>query len=112
MNVLGISALDTDSTVAIVSNGRVVAAVAEERLSRIKMHAGFPHQALDTVLNIAGMKPNDIDIITYPFYDWHIEASLMSSGYLIDFFKNIFCFNWKSFSALREAMEKEIKDNR
>ena len=57
MRILGISPLDKDATVALMVDGRVTHAIAEERLSREKMHAGFPYQALEMVLDLAGLEP-------------------------------------------------------
>lgn len=82
MNVLGISSLDTDSTVALVVDGVPVCGLAEERLSRVKMHAGFPWKALERVLSESGLRPEQIDAVTYPFYPWYREAAYMAAGAL------------------------------
>src|SRR3989344_1484970 len=42
MNILGITALTHDSGVSLVRNNKLDISINEERLSRIKMHAGFP----------------------------------------------------------------------
>jgi len=49
------------STAAIVDEGRILAAVAEERLCRKKMATGMPRQAIAEVLRLAGAAPSDID---------------------------------------------------
>jgi carbamoyltransferase len=49
------------STAAILEDGRIVAAVAEERLCRKKMATGVPRQAIDEVLRLAGLAPADVD---------------------------------------------------
>lgn len=67
MKVLGISPLDKDSTVAIVADGEVLFAAAEERFSRVKQQAGFPGQALAAALDATGLRPGDIDLVAYPF---------------------------------------------
>lgn len=67
MKVLGISPLDKDSTVAIVADGEVLFAAAEERFSRVKQQAGFPQQALAAALEATGLGPGDIDLVAYPF---------------------------------------------
>ena len=46
---------------ALVIDGEVVAAVAEERLNRIKYYARFPKQAIAAVLSMANLKAQDID---------------------------------------------------
>lgn len=77
MIVLGISPLDKDSTVTLMVDGKVKYAIAEERLSRRKMHTGFPHRALAMTLNLAGIKAAEVDHVVYAFLDWQDEARLM-----------------------------------
>lgn len=48
---------------ALVENGRVVAAVNEEALCRLKMALGFPRQAIAEVMRIGGVAPGDIDLV-------------------------------------------------
>jgi carbamoyltransferase len=60
MLVLGI--IDSKpSTAALLDDGRVLAAVAEERLSRQKMATGMPNRAIAEVLRIAGASADDVD---------------------------------------------------
>src|SRR5262249_37245507 len=47
MRILGISAFYHDSAAALVVDGGIVAAVQEERFTRIKQDAGFPRHAID-----------------------------------------------------------------
>jgi carbamoyltransferase len=63
MIVLGISDSIT-SGAAIVVDGRVVAAVHEERLNRQKMSLGFPAASISEVLRIASLQMKDIDHVT------------------------------------------------
>lgn len=49
-----------DAGVALIVDGHIVAAVNEERLSRKKMAAGFPHLSLEYMMNRAGIRPKDI----------------------------------------------------
>lgn len=49
---------------AIVQDGAIVAAVTEERLTRIKMAFGFPRMAIAEVLRLAGARPEDVDLVT------------------------------------------------
>jgi carbamoyltransferase len=62
MKILGLSDHIT-SGAAVVVDGRVVAAVNEERLARQKMVMGFPRQSIAEVLRIAGMSPGDLDAV-------------------------------------------------
>ena len=49
---------------ALVQDGMVLAAVNEERLSRLKMAYGFPRQSIAEVFRIAGMKPQEVNLVT------------------------------------------------
>ncbi len=51
------------SSTAIIRDGRVVAAIAEERLNRQKQYKGFPRLALKECLKIAGVTLKDISAI-------------------------------------------------
>ena len=77
MNILGISPLDKDATVSLVVDGQLTWAIAEERLSRQKMHSGFPRLALQMVLDRAGLSAEDIDQVVYAFQDCQTETLLM-----------------------------------
>lgn len=62
MLILGISQAH-DATVALVDNGRLVGAISNERLSRVKKMYGATQEMVDYVLQIAGKKQKDIDFI-------------------------------------------------
>ncbi len=59
--VLGINAFHAAASAAVLIDGEPVAAIAEERLNRIKYYAGFPKQAIRECLKIAGVDFKDID---------------------------------------------------
>jgi carbamoyltransferase len=61
MNILGINAFHGDASAALVKDGVLVAAVAEERLNRRKHCAGFPSLAVKAVLADAGVSPTELD---------------------------------------------------
>jgi carbamoyltransferase len=67
MRILGISAFYHDSAAALVEDGRIVAAAQEERFTRKKHDASFPHHAIGYCLEAAGTKLSDIDHVA--FYD-------------------------------------------
>ena len=81
MIVLGVSPLDADATASLYLDGDW-RAIAEERLSRRKLHAGFPHLALGELLRSTGTRPGDIDLVAYPFQSWRREAAHMIGGFL------------------------------
>ncbi len=66
MYILGINTYHGDSAAAIVVNGDLVAAVEEERFTRIKHTAGFPCQAIRYCLDAAGIPPEAIDHVVIP----------------------------------------------
>ncbi len=63
MNILGIGGYSHDSAAALVCDGKLVAAVAEERLTRVKHQGGVPRRAVQYCLDAAGLSANDIDHI-------------------------------------------------
>ena len=65
MNILGISALYHDSAAALVCNGRIVAAAQEERFTRIRHDAAFPHQAIAACLAIGGIDVSQLDAVVF-----------------------------------------------
>ncbi len=62
MLIVGLNAYHGDVAAAIVRDGRLVAALEEERFSRIKHVAGFPSRAIATGLAMAGARPQDVDV--------------------------------------------------
>ena len=64
--ILGINSEHAGASAALVVDGQPVAAIAEERLNRVKYYAGFPRLAVRTVLDMAGLKPQDIDYVAIP----------------------------------------------
>jgi carbamoyltransferase len=62
MRVLGLGT-EEDGGAALVEDGRIVAAVNEERLCRLKLAAGFPHAALREVLRLGGTSIGELDAV-------------------------------------------------
>ena len=60
MYVLGINAYHGDAAAALIKDGRIVAAVEEERFNRVKHCAGFPTQAVRYCLQAAGIGVEEI----------------------------------------------------
>src|ERR1700760_2633712 len=59
--VLGINAYHGDSAAAIVRDGKLIAAVEEERFRRIKHWAGLPTEAMKYCLSAAGITFGDLE---------------------------------------------------
>ncbi len=77
MKILGISPLDKDATASLVEDGRVLFAAGEERFSREKQHAGFPHRSIEAALSATGTDPAEIDQVAYAFLPWDKETELI-----------------------------------
>jgi len=67
MRIVGLSAFYHDSAAALIVDGKIVAAAQEERFTRKKHDASFPHHALAFCLDAAGAKLDGIDYVV--FYD-------------------------------------------
>jgi carbamoyltransferase len=63
--VLGISADYHDSAAALVVDGRVVAAAAEERFSRVKHDRSLPVQAISWMLDEHGIEADGLDLVAF-----------------------------------------------
>ena len=61
MLILGLNMFHGDASAALVQDGEVVFAIAEERLNRIKHYAGFPSLAIKACLDFVGAKITDVD---------------------------------------------------
>ena len=61
--VLGINAFHAGAAAALVVDGEPVVAIAEERLNRVKHHAGFPALSIRRCLDYAGLTFSDLDAV-------------------------------------------------
>jgi carbamoyltransferase len=65
MKVLGLSSNYHDASAAIICDGEVVAAAAEERYSRQKHDPTFPVHSVRYCLRAAGIKGHELDLVSY-----------------------------------------------
>src|SRR3989344_1482890 len=81
MIVLGINSSHC-ATACVLINGKIVACISEERLTRIKNQSGLPVNAVKEVLNEAKLKANDIDSVAFSFEDMAINTgySVLDAG--------------------------------
>ena len=63
--VLGVSAFYHDSAAALVRDGEIVAAAQEERFTRVKHDARFPHHAIEWCLSSQGLTLSDVENIVF-----------------------------------------------
>jgi len=70
MKILGVNAFHGDAAAALVVDGQLIAAVAEERLNRQKHCAGFPRLAIESCLKEAGISFQELDHIGISRRPW------------------------------------------
>ncbi len=63
MYILGLNAYHADSSAAIFKDGKLLAAIEEERFCRVKHWAGFPGEAIKFCLNEAAISIDKVDHI-------------------------------------------------
>ena len=101
MRILGVSAFYHDSAAALIEDGRVSAAVQEERFTRIKQDSAFPEQSIAYCLANAGITMKDIDYVT--FYDKpFLKFERLLETYL--------SFAPKGFTSFRTAMPVWLRE--
>lgn len=101
MRILGISAFYHDSAAALLIDGRIVAAAQEERFTRKKHDAEFPHHAARFCLEFGGIEPAQIDLVA--FYDKpFLKFERLLETYL--------AFAPRGFESFRQSLPVWIKD--
>ena len=101
MFILGISAYYHDSAACLIKNGEIIAAAQEERFTRKKHDAGFPHHAIQYCLDEAEIYANQIDNVVFyekPF----VKFERLLETYL--------AFAPKGFTSFVKAMPVWIKE--
>ncbi len=76
--ILGINAFHGDSSAALVVDGKLIAAVEEERFNRVKHWAGFPAESIRYCLAASGLTVRDIDHVSVSFNpraNWQVKAA-------------------------------------
>ncbi len=77
MYILGISAYYHDSAAALLKDGLIIAAIQEERLTRIKHDSSFPINSIEAILKMENISINEVEKVIYyekPF--WKFERIL------------------------------------
>jgi carbamoyltransferase len=62
MIIVGLNAYHGDVSAVVLRDGQLLAAVEEERFTRVKHTAGFPRQAIASCLAAAGVEARDVDV--------------------------------------------------
>jgi carbamoyltransferase len=101
MRILGISAYYHDSAAALLRDGQVIAAAQEERFTRKKHDAAFPHNAVRACLAATGTRIDEIDFVA--FYDKpFLKFERLLETYL--------AFAPRGFTSFRSALPVWVKD--
>ena len=101
MYILGLSYYYHDSSAALLCDGEIVAAAAEERFSRLKHDSGFPQLAVEFVLRQQGITIADVDYVVFyekPFVKF--ERMLISAMATFP----------RSAAVFRESMQRWVTD--
>jgi carbamoyltransferase len=75
MRILGITDGQA-SGAAIVEEGRILAAVNEERIARIKLARGFPSQSIQEVLRLSHTRPDEIGAVAVAQVDMEFREDV------------------------------------
>ncbi len=100
MVLLGISAFYHDSAVCLFEDGKVIAAIEEEKLSGIKHDNSFPSKAIKWVLQYTKKTISDIDTIC-----WYEDPQLK-----YDRVKNTLGKSWWKNRKIWNAFKKEFEE--
>jgi len=91
VKILGISAFYHDSAAALLIDGELVAAVHEERFTRIRHDAAVPKHAVQYCLKEAGIEIGDLDYVV--FYDKpYVKFDRMLMTYIATFPRSLASF--------------------
>lgn len=101
MTILGISAYYHDAAAALVQDGKIIAAVQEERFTRKKHDASFPSNSVKFCLDHAKLKLNDLDAIVFYDKPWLKFERLLETYY---------AFAPKGFLSFFKAMPVWMKE--
>lgn len=97
MYILGISCFYHEAAAALIKDGKIIAASAEERFSRIKHDYSFPQNAINFCLEYGGIRAKQLDFVVFyekPFikFERNLTISLRhfpnSVSFFVDFMRN------------------------
>ena len=113
MNILGINAYHANASAALVCDGKLIAAVEEERFNRVKYAAGFPVKAIRYCLQAAGITLDEVDHIAIPRNPWARMGTKLFYALRMPRFALERGRAWASFvdisTALAQSLEMDAK---
>lgn len=111
MYILGLN-IGHDATAVLLKDGRIAAAIAEERVSRVKFHFGFPYGAIREVMRIEGITGKDIHKVVLSFDNdikqspFHLTDTIVRRSGTIDPSNEI--DNKTKFNVIREMVYRKL----
>ena len=101
--IVGINANHADSSACIIIDGKLIAAIEEERLNRIKHFSGYPIQSIKECMRIANIKSTQITDIAF---NTKPLSNIFPKG--LFFLKN---FSFKKNQPIKRVLKKIPEDN-
>ena len=98
--IVGINANHADSSACIIIDGKLIAAIEEERLNRIKHFSGYPILSIQECIKIANIKSTQITDVAF------------NTKPLINIFPKSFFFFKKFFIKKKSTYKKSLKENK
>lgn len=110
MNILGLNFYQHNASAALVVNGKLISAIEEERLSRIKDDGQIPLKSIQYCLEEGKLTLNDIDTITISIDFQRLLKKKYLTHTLNNFPKSneLFVQNLQNYEKLHNA-EKELR---
>uniref|UniRef100_A0A7C3J6M8 Carbamoyltransferase n=1 Tax=candidate division WOR-3 bacterium TaxID=2052148 RepID=A0A7C3J6M8_UNCW3 len=111
MYILGLN-IGHDATATLLKDGRIVSAIAEERVSRVKFHFGFPYKAIKECIRVANINGKDISKVVLSFDNdlkrspFHYTDLIIKRSGTIDPSNEI--DNRKKFDTVKEIIYRKI----
>ena len=112
--ILGINSNHADSSACIIINGKLIAAVEEERFNRIKHWAGFPEKSISFCLQEAGVDfsmIDDVAINTNPLSNVSHKIFYFLKNYITGKKKLEIFKRYKNKFNLKKKLEKKFGIN-
>ena len=84
--ILGLNVNHADSSACIIKNGKLLFAIEEERINRIKHWAGVPIQSIEECLKSTGIDSSevtDISLNTNPLSNFGRKSFFFFKNYLL-----------------------------
>ena len=91
--ILGLNAFHADTSACVIKNNKIVAAIEEERISRIKHTSDFPINAINECLKIAGINFKEITNVSInsdPKKNLHIKVLHFAKNFEFKKVNNLF----------------------